>query len=92
MDMEHTKENYDKCCEVKGPKGFDPMGGNIHCSDQSGSVIRELHYLMRKMANPPRACMYSEHIAGQDAHRDEVRKLLRKRIEHHSQNTKDNHE
>ena len=58
-------------------------------SDSNGSVIRELHYLMRKMANPPRACMCSDHIAGQDAHRAEVRKLLRKRIEHHTQNAKD---
>ena len=52
----------------------------------SGSVIRELHHLMRKMANPPRGCMCSDHIEGQDAHRAEVRKLLRKRIEHHTQN------
>ena len=54
-------------------------------STSAVSVIRELDYLMRKMANPPRACMCSDHIAGQDANRAEVRKLLRKRIEFHNQ-------
>ena len=52
----------------------------------TGSVIRELKYLLRQMGNPPRACVCSQHIEGQDANRAEVRKLLRERIQFHSQN------
>lgn len=46
MDMEHTKENYVNRCEVKGPKGFDPMGGNIHCVSPSGSELAEISALV----------------------------------------------
>jgi len=53
---------------------------------ESDFVVRELKHLLRKMSNPPRACMCSDHIAGQDANRAEVRKMLRERIEIHSQN------
>lgn len=52
----------------------------------NGSVIRELKYLLRQMGNPPRGCVCSQHIEGQDANRAEVRKLLRERIQFHSQN------
>lgn len=49
--------------------------------DDNIKIIRELKYLLRKMGNPPRACVCSEHIEGQDANRAEVRRLLRERIE-----------
>jgi len=52
-------------------------------------VIRELKYLLRKMNNPPRGAICSEHIAGQDSNRAEVRKLLRDRIKFHNQNSVD---
>ena len=59
-------------------------------SDSNGSaVVRELKYLLRKMGNPPRACVCSDHIAGQDANRAEVRKLLRERNKFHSQNSRE---